>query len=105
MKKTVTGILNLQLAAVIQFHDTIHEFRAGRGYGTASRKEKLLQKLMGMREEVLYEIFLYLHKVYDSLDGKFCLDILEAYGLGLREIRLLRRYWYQLTMVSQAGGY
>ena len=100
MKKTVTGILNLLLAAVIQFHDTIHEFRAGRGYGTASRKEKLLQKRMGMREEVLYEIFLYLHKVYDSLEHNHCLDILVAYCVIPLATCLLHRYCDLLTMVT-----
>ena len=34
--------------------------------GTASPKEKMLQKLISMREEVLYVIFLDLYKVYDD---------------------------------------
>ena len=35
-----------------------------------------------MTEEVLYEIFLDLHKAYDALDRNRCLDILAAYGVG-----------------------
>ena len=35
-----------------------------------------------MREEVLYMIFLDLHKAYDALDMSRCLKILEGYGVG-----------------------
>ena len=35
-----------------------------------------------MREEVLYVIFLDLHKEYDALDRHRCLIILEGYSLG-----------------------
>ena len=58
-----------------------------------------------MREEVLYEIFLDLHKAYDALDRDRCLDILAAYGVGPWAIRLLRRYWNRHMMVARAGGY
>ena len=29
---------------------------------------KLLQYIEGMQKEVLYDIFVYIHKVYDALD-------------------------------------
>ena len=60
---------------------------------------------MAMREEVLNDIFSYLHKAYDALDHYFCLYILEVYGVGYWSIRLLRRYWDQLTMVDWVKGY
>ena len=66
--KKVTGILNRPLTAPIQFHDNIHGLRTCRGTGTAYLEYKLLLQLMAMREEVLYEIFLDLHKSYDALD-------------------------------------
>ena len=65
---TVMVILNLRLTVVIQLHDTLHGFHTGRGTGTASLEGKLLQHPMEMREEVLYEIFLDLHKAYGALD-------------------------------------
>ena len=58
-----------------------------------------------MREEVLYVIFLDLQKAYDALDRSRCLEILEGYGIGLRDRNLLKQYWHRLTMVVQAGGY
>ena len=60
---------------------------------------------MVMRKEVLYEIFLDIHKAYDALDRNHCLDILAAYRVIPRAIRLLRRYWDQLKNFARAGGY
>ena len=78
--------------------------RAVRGTGTATLEAKLLQQLAAMREEVLYVIFLDLHKAYDALDKSRSLDILEGYGFGPRARRLLRAYWEKSTMVARAGG-
>ena len=58
-----------------------------------------------MREKVLYEIFLNLHKAYDALDRGRYLDIIVGYGVGPQAIRLLRRYWDRLIMVDKAGRY
>ena len=66
--KAVIGIFNCRLLVGIQLHSTLHIFRIGRGTGTAYLKSKLLWQLIPMRKEVLYEIFLYLHKSYDGLD-------------------------------------
>ena len=44
--------------------------------GTASLEAKLLQKLAAMREEVVYAIFMELHKAYYALDKDICLEIL-----------------------------
>ena len=105
MWKTVMGILNHLCQAMIQFDNTFHGFRTGRGMGTASLKANLIQKLTDMGEEVLYEIFLYLHKAYVALECCLCLDILAAYGVGPCALRLLRRYWEHLSMVARTGGY
>ena len=105
MWKLVAVILNLRLTDSIAFHDFLHGFRTGRGTGTATLEAKLLQQIAALREEVLYVIFLYLHKAYDALDRYRCLEILEEYGMGPRSRRLLHTYWRRLTMVARAGGY
>ena len=66
--KAVAVILNCRLTAYITYHDSLHGFRAGRGMGTATLEVKLLQQVMAMREAVLHEIFLDLHKAYDALE-------------------------------------
>ena len=105
MWKVVTAILNRQLTSSITFHDFLPRFWAGRGTGTATLESKLLQQLSALREEVLYVIFLYLHKAYDVLDRSRCLDILEGYGVGPRTRRLLQTYWRRFTMVVRVGRY
>ena len=79
MWKVVAQILNCRLTASINFHDFLHGFRAGCGTVTATLESKLLQQLAALREEVLYLIFLDLHKAYDALDRFRCLEILEGY--------------------------
>ena len=58
-----------------------------------------------MKEDVLYDIFLDLHKVYDALDRYKLLNILEWGGVGPQACRILQYYWYSLKMVSHIGGY
>ena len=60
---------------------------------------------MALREEVLHDIYLDMHKAYDALYRCHCLDIPVAYEVGPLALRLLWRYWYRLMMVSRAGGY
>ena len=102
--KVVVVILNSRFITSIAFHNVLHHFREVRFTGNASLEAKLLQQLAAMMEEVLYVIFLYLHKSYDPLDRDICLDILEGYGVGPRARCILWYYWYRLRMVAYAGG-
>ena len=52
---------------------------------------KLLQKIEGMRKEVLYDIFVYIHKVYDGLNWGSALSILEGWGVGTQVLQLLNQ--------------
>ena len=65
----------------------------------------VVQQLVALREEVLYVIFLDLHKAYDALDRSRCPEILEGYGVGPKVRRILTTYWHLLIMVARAGGY
>ena len=105
MWKVVVAILNLRIMASITLHDILHDFWASRGTVTAIIDAKLFQQLAALREEVLYVIFLDMHKAYDALDRSKCLEILEGYDVGPQAMRLLQTYWRRLTMVARAGGY
>ena len=59
---------------------------------TTTLEAKLIQQLAATREELLYMIFLDLHKAYDALDRDRCLEILEGYSVGTRALRILRMY-------------
>ena len=73
MWKVVAEILNRLVTASITYHNFLHGFRAGRGTGTATLEDKILQQLAALREEVLYVTFLDLHKAYGTLDSSRCL--------------------------------
>ena len=47
---------------------------------------------MDMKYEVLYMIFMYLHKVYCALDRDRYLDIQEGYVVGPWYIRIFPHY-------------
>ena len=81
MWKVVAEILNFRITASITFHNFFHGFWAGRGTGTTTLEANLFQQLVTLREEILYVIFLDLHKAYDTLDRSRCLDILEGYSV------------------------
>ena len=55
----------------------------------ANLEAKLLQNIEVIRKEVLYDIFVYIHKVYGALDLGRALAILEGCGVGLQVFQLL----------------
>ena len=90
--KAVTGLQNRRLTTDINAHDKMHRCWSGRGTGTVALEAKLLQQLTDMREAVLFKVFLDLQKSYDTLDWDRCLEIIAAYGVIPRTLRILRTY-------------
>ena len=76
MWKVLAAILNCRLTASITYHDFLHGFWEGRGTVTATLEAKLLWQLAALGEDVMYVIFLDLHKAYDALDRYRYLEIL-----------------------------
>ena len=70
-------IRNCHFTTSITFHKILHGFWEGCGTATYPLKEKVLQQLMAMREEILYAIVMVLKNSYDALERDRCLDILE----------------------------
>ena len=65
--KVVAVILIRRFTIAITYHDFLHGFRADCGTGTTTLDIKLIQQVAALREAVLNEIFLDLHKAYDAL--------------------------------------
>ena len=105
LRKKCAVILYHRLCIAITFHDIIHGLQAGRRTGTSSPEVKILQQLASMMKEVLYEIFMDLHKAYDSMYRYRFRDLLEVYGSGPQALRMIWKYWELLTMVAWEGGY
>ena len=80
----LAAILHYRLATSTTYHAFLHVFWAGPGTSNDTLEAKLLQQLTAMREEVLYVIFMDMHKAYDALDRSRSLEILEEYGVGPR---------------------
>ena len=57
-----------------------------------------------MRKEVLYDISVYIQKVYDALDWGRALKIMEGCGVTPKVFQLLTQYWYWATMVARVSG-
>ena len=103
LRKAISGIINQRISSSIQFHYSLHGFHAGRGTGTTTLEEKLLQQIIAIRDTVLHYIFLDLRKAYNALDMDHCLDILAGYGVGNRTLHILRTYWVWIQMAVKTG--
>ena len=79
---------NYQIGVAVSFHDALHGFWAGQGKGTASLEDNLIQKLIEIREEVLYKVLINPQNSYSNLCRDIFLDILVGYRIGPRTERV-----------------
>ena len=89
---------------VIEFHDCLHGFLAGKGTGTATIEAKLSQQLAFIEQQPLYGVYIDLQKAYDAMDRGRCVLIMEAYGVGPKMIRLIEYFWENAELVCRANG-
>src|SRR4029079_6690653 len=103
--KLITGIINRRMQDSIVLHDAIHGFRRGRGCGTAIIEAKLRMQLRMRQDASLHQVFIDLSKAYDSIDRERMLQVLVAYGVGERTIRILRFLWDDHIVVPKQGRF
>ena len=89
--KVIEVIMDKRLNDV-EFHDSLHGFRAGRGTGTAIIEAKLAQQLAFREQAPLYGVFIDLRKAFDLMDRGRCLEVLAGYGAGPRMLRLIKHF-------------
>ncbi len=89
---------------MIKFHDGLHGELPGQGTGTATIEAKLAQSLAWRNQCPLYQIYVDLKKAYDALDREQTLNILAAYGVGPKMLRLEKHFWDTAKLVCRAGG-
>ena len=75
---------------VLDDHDCLNGFLAGRCMGTAATEVKLAHHLSYIEQVPLYGVFIDLQKAYDAMDRGRCLEILEAYGVGPKMLKVIR---------------
>ena len=74
---------------VLDYHDCLHGFLAGRGTGTATTEVKLAQQLAHIEQVPLHGVFIDLRKACDAIDRGRCLEILKAYGVGPKMLKVI----------------
>ena len=82
--KVVEVMIYNHIKTVVQFHDFLHRFCAGRGTGTAIMELKIVEYLASVDQDPLFLVFLDLRKSYDILDRWRLLQLLAVYGAGLK---------------------
>ena len=98
-------ILGHHLGSATTLHGVINELWSISGEGTTSLETKLLQQLMAMSEEFLYDILLDLHNSYYDLDREMFLELIEGYGVRPRDVHMLSQFWDVLNIVVRVEGY
>ena len=74
--KVCVIVVNCRLKSSVTLYNAVHGFMTGRGTGTATLEEKLVQKLAGLAHELLFQVLLNGQKAYDSLDRGWRMEIL-----------------------------
>ena len=89
---------------VLDYHDFLHGFLARRGTVTATTEVKMAQQLAYIEQVPLYGVFIDLRKVYNAMDRGRCLEILKAYGVSPKMLRVIGFFWDHAVLVCRAGG-
>ena len=101
--KVVEAVMDNRLK-VLDYHDCLHGFLAGRGTGTATTEVKLAQQLAYIEQVPLYGVFIDLRKAYDAMDRGRCLKILTAHGMGPKMLKVIGFVWDHAVLVCCTGG-
>ena len=86
-------VIHTQIISVVQFHDILHGFCAGRGAETAIIELKLSQGLASVYQDPLFLLRVDKRKAYDNLDHGQILQTLVGYRAGPKLWGLLVGFW------------
>lgn len=103
--KLITSIIDARLKGNIDFHDSLHGFRTGRGTGTTIIEAILFQQTASINQTPIFQVFLDLRKAYDTVDRDRLLDVLKADGVGENLCRVLKTFWQQQQTIAKQSGY
>ena len=91
--KLISQVINLRMAAAVDFCEEVHGFRKKRGTHTAIGEAKIRMQIATCKSDSLYQIFLDLRKAYDSINRKRVLKLLEKYKVGKNVRRYIGHVW------------
>jgi hypothetical protein len=99
-QKLVSAVINERIQAAVTFHDGVHTVK-GRSCATAIIEAKLEMQLAEVEGRVYHQVFLDLSKAYDTVDRPRLFEILEAYGVGVRLMNVLKDSWEESVVVPR----
>ena len=91
--KVCSSVVNFRLNQGVVLHSALNRFIEGRVMGTATLESKMAQQLAVLPHNTLFQVFLDIHRTYNSLDRDLCLEVLNGYGMRPNLTRLLKPYW------------
>lgn len=103
--KIVTGVLSRRINHAVSFHHCVHEFIPEKGTSTAILEVKLMNTLAAQMHGTVYQVFLDVSKVYDSVSRKRLLELMENYGIGEKMRTLMANFWEKQKLVIKQGHY
>ena len=90
--KVCAIMVKLQLNRIATLYDALYGFRAGSGTGTATLEGKLAHQFSGIAHELLFQVFLYVRKAYNSLDRGWGMEIMRGSRMGHNTARLISHH-------------
>ena len=102
--KVMEAVIDIQIKSVVQLHDFLYRFHAGRGVGTAIVELKLAQELKSVYQDPLFLVLLDLIKVYDNIYQGRLLQTLDGYGAGPKLQELLAGFCLIQEVVNCHNG-
>ena len=78
-------------------------FQGGEGNGDSNLGGKAAQQLLGIANEPMFQVFLYVHKAYNYPDRGRCMDILRGYEIFPKMARLLAHHWENQQIGPKVG--
>ena len=91
--KVAETVFDTRIKSVVQFHNVLHGFCAGRGTCTAIMELKLAQELASVDQDKIFLVFLDLRKACGNLDRGRLLKTIEGYGEGPKLQGLLAEFF------------
>ena len=103
--KVLEAAIDTRIKSVVQFHNVLQGFCAGRGAETAIMELKLVQDLESMDQDTLLLVFLDLRNSCNDLDRWILLQTLEGYGSGPKLRGSLAEFWSRQELVTFQNGF
>ncbi len=75
-----------------KFHNLLHGSINMKGTGTVTIEVKLAQQLAFLDQKPLHQIFLDLHKAYDTTDCEKTFKILAGYSIDPKGLRIIKHF-------------